>query len=495
MVGNGHLADVVQQHTALEHAHQAAVQPAAERRQVHRLLGEGAHIVLHAQQVLPGLQAALLGHLGQGENQHVLGLSLVGVVQPLRLLQLLLHGQVMTGHVIGAVLGFLAAQGKPGPAEQFLGQQRPRHTLIRATIGAGGQPLGVVSRREQHYLDVRRGRLGAELGAKTHAGAVWEQGIDKQEIGWEMLELIQGLVHPAGLATLQFLGREGRPVSRSLCGCVGYNQDPRGLLALRRLADLEGPTRQVGQVQHPNQAGRSGSAVAAGRIEKRAQGRHHGLRRRVTIAWVHRHHLVDDGFELERDLRPQLVQGHWRLALAGQQFLDDRAVTGKGLLPRQQPVENAAQPVDIRADVHRPGVACLLGRHVIDAAEHHVSLGVPAAANAGQAEIEDLDLVLGRQQQVRRLHVAMHQAVLVRVLQAAGRLAEVLAGLGDRQRTVVEDVLLEVLAGHKLHDQVAEHFLIGVGHRHLAGVEREHDVRVAEHGRGLHLAVEALEKD
>ena len=52
----------------------------------------------------------------------------------------------------------------------------------------------------------------------------------------------------------------------------------------------------------------------------------------------------------------------------------------------------------------------------------------------GQAEVEDLDLARIRDHQVVRLDVAVDHALLVGVLQAQGRLADVVARLLHRQR-------------------------------------------------------------
>ena len=58
----------------------------------------------------------------------------------------------------------------------------------------------------------------------------------------------------------------------------------------------------------------------------------------------------------------------------------------------------------------------------------------PLADQAGQAEVGDLDLPAGGPKEVLGLDVAVHQAVLVGVLQAQGRLEGVLARLARGQR-------------------------------------------------------------
>ncbi len=193
--------------------------------------------------------------------------------------------------------------------------------------------------------------------------------------------------------------------------------------------------------------------------------------------------------------------------LAGQQRLHHRPITGKRSLAGQQPVQRAAQAVDVGADVHGAGVAGLLGGHVIHGAEHGMRFGTAPPAQPGQSEIEDLDLVLPARRrltrppcpgvedkEVGRLDVAVDQAVFVGVAQAVGRLADEVAGQRDRQRAVLLHVLFEVLAGHVLHDEVAQPFPALAGHLRLAGVEGQDDVGVVQHGQRLHLAVEALQE-
>src|SRR5438552_252015 len=64
---------------------------------------------------------------------------------------------------------------------------------------------------------------------------------------------------------------------------------------------------------------------------------------------------------------------------------------------------------------------------------------VALAREAGQAEVQDLDLALGREHEVLRLDVAVDHAALVGVLKAQGCLAGVMAGVGHRQRAAPLD--------------------------------------------------------
>ena len=54
-----------------------------------------------------------------------------------------------------------------------------------------------------------------------------------------------------------------------------------------------------------------------------------------------------------------------------------------------------------------------------------------------QAQVEDLDRAAGVEHQVRRLDIAMEDAPVVRGLQPAGRLREILDRPVDRQRALL----------------------------------------------------------
>src|SRR5262249_40742178 len=89
----------------------------------------------------------------------------------------------------------------------------------------------------------------------------------------------------------------------------------------------------------------------------------------------------------------------------------------------------------------------LFGRHVAGGADHdvlgrlsgHAGLGV--VAGTGQfrnAEVENLDATVVRDEQVVRLHVAMNDALVVRGREARRRLTRVVDSLTDRQWSTFE---------------------------------------------------------
>ncbi len=115
---------------------------------------------------------------------------------------------------------------------------------------------------------------------------------------------------------------------------------------------------------------------------------------------------------------------------------------------------------------------------------------VPAARRLGQAEVqhlEDVSFAVARQDEVLRLDVAVDHLLLEGVLQAQRRLSDVVAGVGDRQRTLPLDQPGEILSLDVLHGE-GQHFA------RLDGAVGRDDVGVVEPGRRADLAQEALRR-
>ena len=108
----------------------------------------------------------------------------------------------------------------------------------------------------------------------------------------------------------------------------------------------------------------------------------------------------------------------------------DRA--GKRLLIREQLVEDRADGEDV-APVIDLRTRDLLGRHVIERAEHHARLRHARVGQARDAEVEDLERAFGGDDQVGRLDVAMDDAGVVRVGEAGAQLVDVLQLGRERQ--------------------------------------------------------------
>ena len=108
-----------------------------------------------------------------------------------------------------------------------------------------------------------------------------------------------------------------------------------------------------------------------------------------------------------------------------------------------------------------------------------------------QAEIEEFRLFFRRDHNVRRLDVAMHQTVFVRLGQGRRDLISEIAGPIDRQRAGIADVFLQVLARHVFHNQEAQRGPVLIRIDDLARVGGGDDVRMPQMGNNPHLGEEA----
>ncbi len=114
-------------------------------------------------------------------------------------------------------------------------------------------------------------------------------------------------------------------------------------------------------------------------------------------------------------------------------------------MPRQAPVQDPAQGIDVGTNIHRRGIFDLLGSHEIQGAEQGSRFGHAGLEVPGQAEVEELSLAFGSDLDVGGLDVAVNQVVLVGLGQGTGDLVHQLASLGHSQRPAFVDHLLQVL--------------------------------------------------
>ena len=164
--------------------------------------------------------------------------------------------------------------------------------------------------------------------------------------------------------------------------------------------------------------------------------------------------------------------------------------SGKRLLAHQHLVENATERVEIGASIN--GLAGgLLRAHVRRGADADARVREGPALDVRQgladAEIGD-ERVTILEHDVLGLHVAVHHAVSMRIVQRAGHLTRdshcfVYGKLQCLVEAVAERVPLDV--GHDIEQ----------GAVRVAGVEERQDVRVTEPGRQLDLAKKALGAD
>ncbi len=133
----------------------------------------------------------------------------------------------------------------------------------------------------------------------------------------------------------------------------------------------------------------------------------------------------------------------------------------------------------------------MLGRHVIDRADHRSRQRQAVVVLPRQAEVEQLGLVLDSEQDIGRLDVAMDHLEAMNLAQRGGDLVDDAAQFGGRHRAALFHVVFQILADHVLHDDVPEDRRLRVVAGHVPGIECGDDVRVPQAGDHAHLGGKA----
>ena len=240
--------------------------------------------------------------------------------------------------------------------------------------------------------------------------------------------------------------------------------------------------RGVARPQHggPRVAGLD-DRLSRDRVARRGERPAHLARVGVASGGVLGERVLHDLDEGRRDLGRPLAD-RVRLLL---EDLEEHPVHGvrlEGPVVREQLVEDRAQGEHVRARVGLLA-AHLLGGHVVRRAHHRARPRHVGGAEAGEAEVEDLDLAVGLEVHVAGLEVAVDDSLRVREAEAVAQLLHDgdLVAEGALPRP---DDVLEVLPLEELHGHVGEAVL-------FAEVEDGDDVRVVELGRRLGFPQEA----
>ena len=150
----------------------------------------------------------------------------------------------------------------------------------------------------------------------------------------------------------------------------------------------------------------------------------------------------------------------------------------------EREVEQAAERIDVRARVHAIA-ADLLGRDVVERADPVAGLGRPGRGERvlGEPEVGQIHVLLGAEQDVRGLDVAVDEPRRVRGVECRADLGDKPRGARRREPALAPHEAADVVPGDVAHRDVREAVLLtGV-------VDRDH-VRVIDRGGDLGLAQE-----
>ena len=105
----------------------------------------------------------------------------------------------------------------------------------------------------------------------------------------------------------------------------------------------------------------------------------------------------------------------------------------------------------------------------------------------GNAEVGDLGVAFRRQQNVARLDIAVHHALLVGVVERFGELFDQLQGAGQRQYLLARENLVQRFAGDIFENNVGVVMLFILAH-----IEHGDDAGMDQPAHGLRFVQEAV---
>ncbi len=387
-----------------------------------------------------------------------------------------------------------AAVGRPGDPGAFVGVAQVDRDAA-AQVDAAQHAAGV--ERERPAVG-RKGRLQGALGVgqldRLHR-------VDLADPDRAALVLV---LHPGETPAVRRHGHRHR-IDRALLGTDEELELHRRLLRDLRRRPQPAPCRERQRDrrhgrrgQGPGRAAGKGDCPRFGLIffkEPRQVDTHVAGVPQAIARILHEatpHHASQPG----RHRLGQLVPLRLRPQHRGQRVGNRLAAVGP--LGRQHLVDHATEGPDVGARVHLLP-ARLLGAHVGGGAHDHAGLRrrrgdrrrqLRVVARRAfllerlrQPEVQHLDRAVRRQRDVRRLQVAVHDAVVVRGLERFGNPRGDAQRLLDRQRPLLEH-LRQVAPVDQLHRQEAHPVDL------VQPVDRR-DVRMVQRGQQLRLALEA----
>ena len=442
------------------------------------------------------------GQGGHGVDEGLPGQGLLGV--PVGLLDGLFHPDGQLGFARQEIV-VPAEAGSPFP--HVPGQVQPlarRQNLVGLLhpLLELGQGFPVRDFLLQ-LADEHRGRLDLQQGLQFQPGQL-EIVLVQQLEGVVVVLLEQGLLVEALLLGLH-LAEAGEELGVLLVDLVVLLQHAEGFLHLSVLHLGPGLRKQLldGQPfprlhlrRHQGQrlAGNRDVGQGAGNLDRgrlrgpaRIQGalhrlghlQHGGVAVLPVLAQTPQDDLLDFGRAIVPDVpgRHRRVL-HDRVDRGGYILFDERLDT------RHKLVQDDAHRILVGPPVHLLPHDLFRG-HVADGPQQHPGLGQRGGNHVGHAEVEDLDGVVGADEHVGGLDVAVHHVVGVRVVQPVGSLGADLQDAGKGKGFLLLEEGFEVRPLQQFHDDVGSAPL-------LAQVVDGDDVHMVEVGRGAGLHVKPL---
>src|SRR5207249_4994287 len=179
-----------------------------------------AAVFLNARQVPATFTGTVFNQLGKGQHQGVAGVEQVAVAGAQAAFQLQVHGQKMAIEHVGAVLGFLEAQGCLDAGLKLHDAERLGNEIVGAIEEELGHDVGVGPTRRHDQLQVRAGRRLAELLTYLRARNVRHVDVEQYQVIALFFQHRQRLLAAFGFVAVQSFRLEHEAAEAANAGLI-----------------------------------------------------------------------------------------------------------------------------------------------------------------------------------------------------------------------------------------------------------------------------------